>query len=801
MGGLRSHALQLAAAIFFLGSLCGITACGGNPPHGASPFPAKVSLSPGGQSSVQVGTTFAFTASAQNGTGNNVSVPITFQSSDTSILTLTPGGIACAGIWDSGFTACTPGGVGVVQVTASALGTSSPPTYIFVHPVIDSIVVNGILPNNVPVQEPCLSQSQVMTVQAKAFSQGVDVTASVGPFTWTANNSAVVSLKPINDTNFNFPTNQATATASVPGITQIYATASGVTSTAFSQPAPGTNLHFFETCPIQNIQLELGTAGSGQTSFAVSKGASQTIVATVTDVMGNSSLPNPNNAIVLNKIPLTWSASQPAVITPGTGCQQSCSISTPTPGSGSITASCSPPSCNIGFPLAPPGSIPPVPVYASPLPITPTFPPTCGHANQPPCQASISGLISGTPGSTSVVASSQGCSLESPVNCSVGIYDFATGRTPTGGANPLPVSPTSLQFDLAGDKIYMGSNYGAQLINPANFGTANTPFSSIGTVTGNVLTVAPNGNLAIFSDAVHTPNQVFVVNETSATSPSVTPLDINQATAAAFSPDNLKAFIFGRDSNNNPTLYVYSALQALQTIPLPANTLVSSIAYSTNSAFAYLVEPSLGGGGPALTVYNTCNNQVAASPIALKAIPTSFQVLPDGIHFIALEANGNLDYITATITGIPAATLTKPSNVLCPMTVTHTVQNFNLNIGNIHPIAFFLSPDSTLLYIVANDVNSVIIYDFATKSVIGGIQLVSTAGGINPTPVSAQMTADGSTLVVAASDGFVHQISTANGGSDSVQNQFPNLPNFDNPFCTLTPASGPCQLNLLLVRP
>ena len=778
-----------------------MSACGGNTPHGASPFPAKVTLSPGGQNSVQLGNTFAFVASAQNGSGNNVSVPITFQSSDTSILNLTPGGIACAGVWDAGFTRCSPGGIGVVQVTASALGTSSPPTYIFVHPAIDSIVVNGILPNNVPVQEPCLSQGQLMTVQAQAFSQGVDITASVGPFSWTANNSAVVQLKPVNNTNFNFPTNQATATAAIPGITQIYATASGVTSTAFSQPAPGTNLHFFETCPIQNITLELGTAGSGQTSFAVAKGASQTVVATITDVMGNSSLPNPNNGIVLSKVPLTWSSTQPGVIAPGTGCQQSCSLTTSSPGSASITASCSPPACNIGFPLAPPGSIVPVPVYASPLPTQ--LPPqgTCGNPNQPPCPATISGLVSGTPGSASIVASSQGCSIEAPVYCSVGVYDFASGRTQTGGANPMPVSPTSLQFDLAGDKIYMGSNYGAQVINPANFGTANNPFSPIGTVTGDVLAVAPNGNLAIFSDAVHTPNQVFVVNETNATSPVITPLNINQATAAAFSPDNLKAFIFGRDSNNNPNLYIYSPLQALQTKPLAANTLVSSIAYSTNSAFAYLVEPSLAGGGPALTVYNTCNNQVAVNQIPLNAPPLSFQVLPDGIHFIAFENNGIIDYITATITGIPPATLTNPSPLLCPMTVAHTVQNLNLNIGNIHPINFFLSPEGTLLYVVANDVNSIIVYDFATKSVTGGIQLVSTPGGINPTPVSAQMTVDGSTIVVAASDGYVHQITTANGGSDAVQNQFPNLPNFPNPFCTFTPTSGPCQLNLLLVRP
>jgi hypothetical protein len=796
MGGLRSHALQLATAIIFLLGLCAISACGGHAPKGASPFPAKVSLSPGGQISIQLGSTFGFIASAQNGSGNNVSVPITYQSSDTSILNLTPGGIACAGVWDSGFTTCTPSGIGVVQVTASALGTSSSPTFVFVHPAIDNIVVNGILPDNVPVQQPCLSQTQLMTVQARAFSQGVDITASVGPFTWSANNSSVVKVTPINNSNYNFPTNQATLTAVIPGITQVFASASGVTSTAFSQPAPGTNLHFFETCPIQNITLELGNAGSALTNFAVAKGTSQTVVATVTDVMGNSSLPNPNSGIVLTKIPLTWSASTPSVIGTGTGCAQSCTLTTASPGAGSVTASCSPPTCNVGFPLAPPGSIVPVPVYASPLPVTSQSP--CGHPNQLPCPAAISGLVSGTTSATSVIASSQGCSNTPPVQCSVGLYSFATGKTPTGGANPTPVSPTSLQFDLAGDKIYMGSNFGAQVINPANFGTATSAFSAIGIVTGNVLAVAPNGTLAVFSDVAHIPNQVFVVNEANATSPVVTPLSINQATAAAFSPDNLKAFIFGLDSNNNPTLYIYSPLQALQTIPLAAGTTISSFAYSNNSAFAYVVEPSLAGGGPALTVFSTCNNQTA-DQVPLTAPPISFQALPDGVHFIALESNGSIDYITATITGIPAATLSQPSNTLCPMTVTHTVKNFNLNLGNIHPINLFLSADATLLYLVASDLNSIVVFNFDgnTISTLGGIQLLSTAGGVNPTPVSAQMTADAGTIVVAASDEYVHQISTANGGSDAVQNQFPNLPNYTNPFCTY----GVCALDLLLVKP
>src|SRR5215831_11457582 len=169
MGGLRSHGLQLAIAVFFV---LGISACGGHSTRGASPFPGKINLSPGGSSSLQVGSTIIFSASAQNSAGTNVSVSFLFASSDTSILNIAPNGVACAGVWDTGFTTCTPAGVGVVKVTASALGITSSPTYVFVHPPIDNIVVNGVLPTGAFVQEPCLPQGQSMTVQAQAFSRG-----------------------------------------------------------------------------------------------------------------------------------------------------------------------------------------------------------------------------------------------------------------------------------------------------------------------------------------------------------------------------------------------------------------------------------------------------------------------------------------------------------------------------------------------------------------------------------------------------------------------------------------------------
>lgn len=849
MGRFRRGGWQLLLGLL---SVYGITACGGHSVTPLSPYPAKITVTPSPTVSLQAGSTLSFLATAQNSAGTNLRATFTFTSSNTSILNFTSTGLACAGRWDSTFTICTPAGIGVVLVSAQALGATSVPTYVFVHPPVDNITVTGILPPNQAqiIQEPCLPQGEAMTVQATAYSQGVDVTQSVGPFTWSANNTSVARITPIvsnivGSTNYSFPTYQATVTAVTPGLTEIYATASGVTSTTFVQPTLPTNniypnppppvvFDFFETCPIQNIVLEIGTAGSQQTSFVGARGsAAETVVATLTDVLGTSTLPNTDGAVTLNKIPLTWTGTQPQVINAGTGCTTSCSLTIPSVGAGAVTASCSPPTCNVGFPYIPPAfSTPqslaacvaylnyyfpqlqikscepfiPLPVYSSPICSNPSVAPNpCPAPGQPPPLASISGLISGATGSASILAASFGCGSEDPAICTTGLYSFPSAKATANAASIAPTSPTSLLYDLNGDKVYMGSDYGALVINPSSLGTATNPFTPLGSVTGKILAISVNGTSAVFSDTFHTPNQVYIVSTATSTAPS-TALNIYGASAAAFSPDGLRAYIFGYDSNNNPNIFLYSTLQSLQSIPLPARTRVNSIAFSNNAAFAYVVEPSLAGGGPAVTVYNNCvnsvgNPQLVADQFTLTAPPIAFKVLPDGIHFIALESNGTFDYITATITGIPAATVLQAGTALCPQTVTDAVKNFSLNQGNITPIDFFTSADGTMLYVLASDRNSILIYNFGLTQTAGGIQLLSTTTGVPVTPLADSMSVDAGTIVVAGSDGFIHEITTANGGFDSIQVPFPDLPNYLNPFCTFTPAQGACTLDFVEVKP
>ena len=221
MGRFRSRSLCWAAA---LSSLLGISGCGGTK-AGPPLFAGHITVTPSNPISMVLGNTLNFVSSVSSGSGTILRTTITYSSSDTSILNMSPAGIACAGRWDNTFSICTPGNVGLALVTASALGGTSPPTYVFVHPPVDTITVTGVLLDNLPVQEPCLSQSQSMTLEAHAFSRGSYVTQSVGPFSWSASNPTVVLLAPLINTTFKFPTNQVTASAVTPGITYIYASA------------------------------------------------------------------------------------------------------------------------------------------------------------------------------------------------------------------------------------------------------------------------------------------------------------------------------------------------------------------------------------------------------------------------------------------------------------------------------------------------------------------------------------------------------------------------------------------------
>jgi hypothetical protein len=797
----RLHCVQWAFEVVTIFLFLLLPACGGHKPPGTNPFPAKINLNPAASASLQWGSTIVFTASAQNFANTSITATFTYASSNPSVLDVSPNGVACAGTWNAPYyNVCTPGQEGVALVTASALGSTSSPTQVFVHPPIDSIQISVVPPVNSPppacpaqtalpaacnipfnaaAANYCLSQNQVQTLQATAYSQGVDITASVGPFTWAEGNFNVVKVTPIVTSSTNVATDQATVVAGgVPGQTSVVASASGVASQPYTA----------ETCPVQCIALAVGSQDSDLTSFIANKGSPQTITATAVDVQG----------CMVPKPPLTWTSSAPAALAASaTACTAgtTCSISTAQAGVAAITASCTPPSCNIASP----------PIIAG-IPTTIYQPQAVYPVN------AISGLVSGASTSTTVLATSQDCYSNSL--CNVALYNISTTKNLAANPTPLPAPPNSLMFDPAGDKAYAGSQYGALLITAANIGSSSTsPFSffpapatPLGVVTGKVIGVSPNGNFGVFSDTISTPNQVYVVNTSG--SASTTALNINNATAAVFSPDNSKAFILGNGGN---TLYVYSALQALQTLPA-LQTPADAIAFSSTGAFAFVAG---GSSSSNISVYNTCNNSAVnnlaisglpATPIFLKMVPSgnvptgssiipSFQLPPLSNLDIFFGIDNNGIDVFATTTTTP---LSPQPGTLCPMQQIALAQTtgknpiyINLQKGTFHPINFFLSPDSTQVYIVTSDLG-VLIYNFSTGSV-SAIQLIGGAA-----PVSADMTADGALLYVAGTDGMLHQIITSTATDQAPPIFFTQLPNSSNNFCY---ESYTCALNLVGVRP
>jgi hypothetical protein len=814
MGRLRFGRCAWLVSTIFL--FLFIAACGGHKPPGVSPFPAKVTLNPNPSYSMQLGTTLVLTASAQNGSGSNVRSTFTYAISPTSpagIVDIAPNGFACAGTWNSpAYTICTPGNTGVVEVTASALGATSAPTYIFVHAPIDNIQVSVVPPVNSPppacpnqqalppacnlafngnASNYCLSQNQVQTLQATAYSQGTDITAQVGPFTWTEVSPSVVKVTPfVTVTSYNVPTNQATAAPSTPGQTEVIASASGVYSQPFN----------FEACPVQCIAMQLSVNGqyTNQTSFAANKGTSETLSATAVDVQG----------CIVPKPALTWVSSAPAVISTGSstsgsgsgsgsgttncGTGTTCAVSTPQPGAAAITASCTPPTCNIGFPLNladfPPPYIP-QPVY----PVT-----------------AISGLVTGTPTSTGVLSTSHDCYGDQ--TCAVALYSVSTVTNLPGSPNQLPTPPNSMMFDAAGSLVFMGSEFGAFSINPSGFGGSTSPFTplpapgtTLGLVTGKVLAVYPSGTLAVFSDTVSTPNQVYLV---SSSPQSTTALNINSATASAISPDGLETLILGNGGN---TLYAYSTLQYVQTVqPNPLPTPATSIAFNSTGSFALL-----SGGSPvgSLAIYNTCNNSltipylsapgITTPPLFLKMVPAGNVALDAAIVPVPLQTAGLDFFFGLDNTGIDIIATTSsqpvPTAALCPQPITlaettaktpFAPVHINLNQGTFQPIDFFLSPNATQAYIVTTD-QGVLVYDFNTSSVTR-IQLLNDA-----TPIAADMTVDGTLIYVAGSDGQLHQLNTLLG-VDLYQTSFVPLPNSQNSFCF---TGENCALNIVAVKP
>ena len=802
--------LLLILAIIFVTPITGCL--GKSTSNSGSGGVQTVTLVPGGIQSIDVGGTLVFSATgrdAKNVAVLGVNIQFFVASGDPNAaapLSVFNNGsgsaAACAGTWDSTATICSAGNPGIALVTAVINGVSSPPTTVYVHHHIDSIVIKSA--ETQPPQFDCFSQGQIWHFQAVAFSNNVDISNSIGPLTWTSTNFGVVTTTAYTPPNQPHVLNQIQAAAQSPGITQLFASVAGTVSEPYQ----------YTTCLIQAIYLQIGGEGQAGNSITVHNGSSVPITAIAVDtlcgVANNTPLANP---------PLTWSTTDPEVadfssITNSTGSNNATARNNL--GGATLTASCTPPTCNIGLPLSTPsGTVPSLPIYASDYDAT--APPTnC----RPPITKGFA-AISANVTSTSTVpnytawAATTGCHNAS--GCSSALFPVTPGVTPIGSIIGLPRTPNSMMFNhQTAARLYIGSDQGLMYVdvttNPSVILVANSPTPCNVSLCGKVLTISNDGKSVVVSDTVSTPSQVYIYNG------STSPVDLilsnagEVATAAAFSPDQLKLFIL----TNRGNLYIHSTLDSLTSVSTGAPA--TDVEFSADGSFAYVA------GAPASSVsaFSTCSlpgvgsvdiGTVATSSTPLKIFPSPVvqagpQLLTQNV--IALEPP-NVEILTAQFTQDPILysdplQLTCNPPVIPPGSFTKS-QLYSLGQPNFIPVYSQLVGDGSELLVIARHLSAALMFDVSNRNTTS-ITLVG-----NTDPLSASASADGSQIYVAACDqyaqdgttcaaGSVHIVNTGNKG-DFQQVPYVNINDNNNPnMCNNQGGTAPlCLPDLIAIQP
>jgi len=435
--------------------ICGATAvlaaCGGGSKANTTNTPTTITANPTSLSLTH-GDVAGISVSVANSSGDPITPTptVTYTSADPSSVTVTSAGMVCAGVFDANNIVCqTKDSSGnllpdkTINVTVTSGGlTATVPVYVHAH--VDKITVTG--PPNPPV---CLSQNLTEPFTAKVFSnqQGspVDITANVGPLTWSTGSTTVATV----DSNGVVKSQQ-------PGATTVVASVANTTGT----PA------VVVSCPPKTISLHV--AGVTDTSFNVATGTAQTLAADVTDILGQ---PIANAA-------LTYSSYVPSAASITTAA----AVTTPGAGVSTLIASCVPPGCN---PASGPninfnGSGAGLAIYSNP----------------------VIGTITGTTATTVYVTGSD--KPDATANTSLIPIDVSANTA--GTAVTLPGSPNSMVFDRAGTKAYLGSSVGMLIFDPGTntvTGTASGITGTVLTVSNDGLTVlvsdASAGKVFVFN--------------------------------------------------------------------------------------------------------------------------------------------------------------------------------------------------------------------------------------------------------------------------------------------------------------
>jgi hypothetical protein len=800
---LRCPSVLLVVPAFALA--LALTGClGGSTPNSGGGGVKSISLNPGGNTSIEIGGTQIFTASALDANnkpiiGADIQLVVTSPPGSGSAppLSMTSSGTACAGTWDATQSACSPGSPGVALVTAVANGVSSAPATVYVHMHIASLQLAQA--ETKPPAYDCFSQGQTWLYEATAYdTNGADITGTIGQPNWSATNTGVITANPNPSLPIPLPLNQVQITAVSPGVTNLYASLSGTTSNS----VPIT------TCLVQSIRLQV--SGTTQSSVNVSSGSTVALQATVLDTLGN----------VLSRPPLTWLTSNPEVASftsPATTTGANSATAHSNAGGTAISAACTPPTCNIGvLPGIPLSSAMPDYVFASDGPASPID----------PLQAY--GVLSVSVTNTTAPTYSAWAATRQCGDTTSGCTSVMFSVTPTtsGGTNPigaiitLPRTPNSMMFNHQ-SRIYLGSDQGLMYWDVGGTGgTANlvSPVSTPCNVAlcGMLLATSGDGKQVVVADTVSSTPQVYIYN--AGNNPgSVTDLILpTAATAAAFSPDQSKIFILTGDG----LMYVYSTVNALAPVTLPSSASSGTgVVFSADGSFAYVAGSS--GASGSVSAFSTCaltgepsvdllgpGGSVATAGVPMQIFPSpSLQHANNRIsQNIYVFEPPNVQVLTAQFAQVSNNLLTQPTKYFCnaPNLSSFSITaNYTLPGGQFTPVYANLVNNGSELIVVARFIPSVLIFSDGTNF---SVPLINSYD-----PRWASASDDGSLVFVAACDrypnndrnqpcaaGSVHIVNTLTGNDQQV----PFVNNTTDNMCNGQGAGAPiCFPDLIAVKP
>jgi hypothetical protein len=308
-GAGRQWFTQTALIALLLSLLAG---CGGS--KSANTTVAVVTVSPASLSLV-AGQVVSLSASAANSANTTVSTTFTFNSSNTSIATISPAGLVCAGVWDSIFVVCNGLDAshnpisGTATISATAQGVTSGPVPVSVHPPVTSVTVDPAPAGG------CFSIAQTHQFVAHAFNNATEITNQIGNFTWSSSAGGVA----IVDAN-------GLATSRVPGITGVVASVGTTTSPAV----------FFKCCMPVLLSLHISGDPAGTPTTAVNLNLTDTRIVQV-DMIDEIGTVTPN-------APVTILSNNTTVAT-----LAGATVTAQSPGGAGLQAVCAPPSCGFGI--------------------------------------------------------------------------------------------------------------------------------------------------------------------------------------------------------------------------------------------------------------------------------------------------------------------------------------------------------------------------------------------------------------------------------------------------------------------